>query len=450
MNNSIFSNFHGQLLVGFSGGADSTALLLMAANGAAAGKCGVTAVHFNHHLRGAESDAEALAAENFARGLGVKFLKIDLDIAPGCNLEARARQARLEKWKELCAGYENPVVLLGHHLDDAIENLFIRIGRGSNVSGLTGMQMYSRIEGVKFFRPLMIYTRSEIEEFLKKNGVNSWAVDSSNLSCDYTRNVLRNRILPELYKLFPGGKDAVAATLTNLQYDAACLDSMAEFYYEQGGKERYEVIFWQRHERAVVVRMLRMLCREFFDDDTSPSAASVEHFSAMISAGNDGICELDRRRQLRISGGVIMPVENIPDKVSWNWREKHSVFWGKWHFKVTELEKLPEKISLNEACFCAAELPEILEIGSPEPGEKMLPFGRKSAVKVKELRVKRKVAAYPVNPSLRIPGGCTLWLPGIHHSGECPALPGKAVLMISAEKIEDFRVETCKKHTSVI
>lgn len=143
MFNSIFSDFHGQILVGFSGGADSTALLMLAARGAEKSGCELLAVHFNHHLRGAESDKEALDAEEFARKLKVKFLKIDLHIPPGGNLESRARQARLEKWKELCRNYSDPVVLLGHHKDDLIENFFIRTGRGSNASGLTGMQLYS-------------------------------------------------------------------------------------------------------------------------------------------------------------------------------------------------------------------------------------------------------------------------------------------------------------------
>ena len=63
MDYSIFSHFRGTLLVGFSGGADSTALLLLATRGAAQSGSEVIAVHFNHHLRGAESDQEAVEAE---------------------------------------------------------------------------------------------------------------------------------------------------------------------------------------------------------------------------------------------------------------------------------------------------------------------------------------------------------------------------------------------------
>ena len=210
-------------LIGFSGGADSTAALLWTLE-EMQGKAQIVAVHFNHHLRGGESDAEAADAGKFAAARGVEFRLIDLDIAPGSNLESRARHARLEAWKKLCSEYEDPVVVTGHHQDDCIENMILRIGRGNNVSGLTGLQMRSTVDGVKFFRPLLNMSRVEIEEFLRRKGVENWAVDSSNSSCDFSRNVLRNRILPELYALFPGGRKAVVQTLNNLRDDAAYLD----------------------------------------------------------------------------------------------------------------------------------------------------------------------------------------------------------------------------------
>ena len=445
MDNSIFSNFNGQLLVGFSGGADSTALLLMAARGAEKSGCELLAVHFNHHLRGEESDAEALAAEDFARKLNVKFLKIDLHISPGGNLESRARQARLEKWKELCANYSDPVVLLGHHLDDRIENLFIRIGRGSNASGLTGMQMYSEVGGVKFFRPLLIYTRSEIEAFLLENGVTKWAVDSSNIHGEFCRNILRNKILPEFYELFPGGKKAVMTTLENLTYDAVYLDTLANELYENA-PDRYELSFWYLHrEKAMICRMLRLMCREFFNDDSPLTAGAVNRFAEMVENQKNGICMLDEKRVLHFSGGMIYPRCEKMENILWNWKKEETVFWGNWRFTVRKISELPEKITLYDACFNAGELPDILEIGVPQDGEKMVPFGRKSAEKVKNLRIKRKIAAFPVNPVVRTMQKKVLFLPGIHHSAESLFIPGRDGVMISAEKIKDFTVKTCKK-----
>lgn len=438
MDYSIFSAFRGfQLFAGFSGGADSTALLLLAKQGAEKYGFELTAIHFNHHLRGSESDKEAENAEIFAGQLGVKFRKIDLDIAPGSNLEARARQARLEKWKELCGGCEKAVVITGHHLDDDIENMFLRIGRGSNVSGLTGMELISTVDQVKFFRPLLIYSRDEIEEFLREQGIGAWAVDSSNLSCDYSRNVLRNKILPEIYRLFPGGKKAVKTTLENLKHDAVCLDAMARKLYEDS-PERFRVDFWKKQERAMVVRMLRMLCEELFNYDLPLTQNAVERFEDMVIMDKSGICVLDGKRKLHLSGGKIFPCREVAANIRWEWKKEPVIRWGMWQFRVENIGRLPEDIRLFSACFHAGMLPEVLEIGVPSAGEKMIPFGRKNPVKIKELRIKRGVPSYPVSPVVRIPGGEAVFLPGICHSGACLVVPGEPGVMISVEKVKDF------------
>jgi hypothetical protein len=65
----------------------------------------------------------------------------------------------------------------------------------------------------------------------------------------------------------------------------------------------------------------------------------------------------------------------------------------------------------------------------------MLPFGRKHPVKVKDLRIKRKLPAYPVMPSVRDRDGRTVWLPGVRHSGEYPAEPGSRMRLFFAEKM---------------
>lgn len=425
-------------LVGFSGGADSTAALLWIMESHAAENGRITAVHFNHHLRGKESDDEAAGAAKFAAECGVEFRLIDLDIAPGGNLEARARRARLDAWKKLCREYEKPVVVTGHHQDDCIENMFLRIGRGSNVSGLTGLQLYSEVEGVCFFRPLLAMSRAEIESFLRERGVDKWAVDSSNLECRYSRNVLRNKILPEFYELFPGGRKAVMQSYRNLQDDAACLDRMARAFYETA-EDRFELSFWRLHnEPALTVRMLRLLCREFFNDDQPLSAAAVERFEDMVVMEKSGICVLDEKRQLRIAGNRILPVCSAPETIRWEWKKEASVRWGNWEFTAVCVDVMPEKTGLSAACFSAGELPETVEIGAPHEGETMVPFGRKSAVKVKDLRIKRKIPAFPVNPAVRSADGRVLWLPGIRHSGQFPVRTGDKVIVFYAKKNEEF------------
>ena len=165
----LFAKFSGcRIFCGFSGGADSTAALLLARKYQKRFGYDLSAVHFNHHLRGAESDREAQDAEKFAKSLDIPFQCIDLVIPPGENLESAARNARLEFWKKIAP--PGSAVLLGHHADDRRENLLIRLCRGSNSWGLSSMRAESTVEGVTFIRPLLKMTRQEIERFLRSCG----------------------------------------------------------------------------------------------------------------------------------------------------------------------------------------------------------------------------------------------------------------------------------------
>ena len=214
----LFSTFCGKkLFCGFSGGADSTAALLLALKCRDKFDLQLTAVHINHHLRGAESDKEAEDAEKFARDHQTEFLRFDIELAPGSNLEARAREARLHIWQQLCAGDPESAVILGHHADDRMENLFLRLGRGSNVSGLTGLRAVSTVGGVKFIRPLYNWRKREIEEFLRSENICCWALDSSNDKADVSRNVLRKVLLPELMKILPSGDAGILRSLEMLE-----------------------------------------------------------------------------------------------------------------------------------------------------------------------------------------------------------------------------------------
>ena len=414
-------------LVGFSGGADSTAALLLLHERMEQGNR-LIAVHFNHHLRGAESDLEAENAARFAAERNIVFRLIDLKIAPGGNLEARARQARLEAWKKLLPEYENPVVVTGHHKDDCIENMFLRMGRGSNVSGLTGLQITSEVEGVKFFRPLIIYSRKEIEAFLRERGITSWAVDSSNLECDYARNVLRNKVLPVLYKLFPGGRKAFCRTLDNLCDDAAFIDSEALFRY-RNAEERFEIEFWRGQERALVVRMLKMLCKELFNDDRPLSSGAFERFYAMVEEGSSGVCVLDEKRKLQFAGGRITAFfEPEAFEKVWDFRKNPVLeLPGNWKFGCKIVETLPETCGKWEAFFDVDALPEILTVTPAAPGEKMVPFGRENPVSLKKLRVDAKIPAHLAPPVVKC-GNEIIWFPGVRRSN-CAIVTEKSVII---------------------
>lgn len=193
------------VLVAFSGGADSVLLLHLVAE--AEPRPPVVALHVDHGLRGAESDADAEFCERTARRLGVTFVLRRVALAPGPgSLEARAREARYGVLAEEAEARGIRVILTGHHADDALETVLMRWSRGTALGGLSGPRACLKLTGPSFgaelvvARPLLHLRREEVRCLLSTAGLH-WREDGSNLCDDFTRNRVRNRLLPRLAEL---------------------------------------------------------------------------------------------------------------------------------------------------------------------------------------------------------------------------------------------------------
>jgi len=159
-----------------SGGADSLALLVLAV---AAG-CTATAVHVDHGLRPGSAE-EADIVRDAAHKLGAAFRAEKVDVAPGPNLEARARAARYAVLP--------PDVLTGHTADDQAETVLLNLLRGAGLDGLAGM----RPEG----HPILGLRRHETEEVCKAEGLTP-VTDPTNADPAHRRNRVRHELLPLL------------------------------------------------------------------------------------------------------------------------------------------------------------------------------------------------------------------------------------------------------------
>ena len=419
----LFSSFsHGTLFVGFSGGADSTAALLTVLEWRARHpECRVEAVHFDHHLRGDESAREALAAQRFAESRGVPFRRIDLRVADaGEGIEAAARSARLEAWKRLCAGRDNVAVVQGHHADDRIENLLMRLFRGGNTTSLVSPRPRAEVEGVIFLRPLAELPRAEIEAFLKDSGVVSWQTDSSNLGLDYDRNFWRNELLPRIYGRFPWSRSGVRRALNALEQDAQFIEAAAADRYASGDPGSAE--FWRQAPPALRPRLMRRFLRDACGADVIPGAAFLERFEAELKFAASA-----EARSIPVSGGIALCLRDgrvelargIPADVEWDWKNAAVLEWGAWRLE-RRFEARPEASGVECACFDADELPDRLVVGAPRPGERMVPFGRKSAETLHKLRIDRGVRSVPPIPVLRAPAGEVWWACRVRRSVFAP------------------------------
>jgi tRNA(Ile)-lysidine synthase len=185
------------LLVAVSGGADSMALVHVLAGLRRRGAFGLFAHGVDHGLR-PEAAAELDQAETFARSLDVPFSRSRVKVAPGGNLQARARDARWGALREAAGHLGADRIATGHHADDRAETVLMRILRGT---GLRGLAALPPVDGARV-RPMLRARRQDIEAHVARHGI-PHANDPSNRDPRFLRTRVRLEVLPALERLSP-------------------------------------------------------------------------------------------------------------------------------------------------------------------------------------------------------------------------------------------------------
>ena len=182
----------GTILAAVSGGGDSLALLWLfrVLYGGP-----VLAVHVNHGIRGAESDADASFVRRMAAAWDVGFREVRINVPRGRvrgeSLEAAARRMRYEGLTRAAEDCGAVGIALGHNRDDVAETVLFNLIRGTGVRGCVGMPERRGL----FFRPLLSLRRGFLRDILRCRGI-PWREDSSNEDLRHTRNFLRRSLLP--------------------------------------------------------------------------------------------------------------------------------------------------------------------------------------------------------------------------------------------------------------
>ena len=193
------------ILAGVSGGADSVCLLLALVELKKNLDFRLEVVHVEHGIRGAESRQDAAFVQELCKRYEIICHERNVDVPAYCEktglgVEEAARILRYQVFAKL-ALEKNAKVALAHHMEDNAETILFQMVRGSSLTGVCGMQPVRQDEnGVCYIRPLLFFHRSEVEAFLESQKM-AWCVDSTNSELEYSRNFIRQRIIPELEKI---------------------------------------------------------------------------------------------------------------------------------------------------------------------------------------------------------------------------------------------------------
>jgi tRNA(Ile)-lysidine synthase len=238
-----------RLVLGLSGGVDSTVLLHVLASLRDALRFELGALHVNHHIS-PHSGEWAAFCHRMAETQAVTCRVVDVNVARGNSLERAARDARYEALRSARADH----IALAHNLDDQAETVLLQLIRGAGVRGLAGMPLVrldtttasEDARAARILRPLTAVPRADIERYAIAHGL-AWLEDESNEDTELTRNWLRHEIIPLLANRMPGVRATLARAAANMGDAAALLDDLARIDGGSAGS------------RAVRVESLRSL-----------------------------------------------------------------------------------------------------------------------------------------------------------------------------------------------
>jgi tRNA(Ile)-lysidine synthase len=190
-----------RVVVALSGGSDSTALLAALAQISKQLDFSIIVAHYNHGLRGTQSDEDEKYSQELAKKMGLIFVSGKMDSKlqqKGVSPEDFYRQQRYQFLNKVAEDYNAQKIALGHNIQDQAETVLLNLLRGSGLEGLKGILP---IREGKFIRPLIEVSKEEIIAFLNEAGI-SYCQDSSNENNIYLRNKIRLELIPYLKEKF--------------------------------------------------------------------------------------------------------------------------------------------------------------------------------------------------------------------------------------------------------
>jgi len=285
------------LAVAYSGGADSTALLLACAE---RWPGQVSAIHIHHGLQAAADGFESHCREVCARlGVPLQVQRVDARPAAGQSPEEAARSARYVALRRCAEAHDPPIrhIALAQHADDQVETLLLALSRGAGLPGLSAMPAQWERDGICYYRPLLEVSGAGLRQGLRERGA-SWVEDPTNADEPYTRNRIRARLLPALEATFPQFRDTFARSAAHAAQAQRLLDEVAVEDLARVGSPP-QILALQQLSRERQANVLRAWLRS--SHATTPSAAQLQELLDQV-----GACTTrGHRMHLKVGSGFV-------------------------------------------------------------------------------------------------------------------------------------------------
>ena len=385
--------------IAVSGGLDSVALLRLALELGAELGIVLSVVHFNHRLRGEESDGD----ENFVAGLaGEHGLACHCQsgevrahsLEKHLSLEAAARELRYRYFQSLLQAKTLDRIATAHTLDDQAETVILRLARGAGTRGLAGIYPQVATAGGAIVRPLLRTQRCELEAYLR-SCKQSWREDSSNRDLSHARNRVRHGILPALERdLNPKVREALAESSDLARAEEEFWKQEVDSVFSRLWKSDHVLKISELNSLPLALRrrVVRQAAESF---GVTPELKHVREILKVADGGAPSVQlpngwsvaraqdQLRFRRRGLPAASEYSYLLPIPGAV--NIPEIGVVF-------EAVLAPAGEPVSNLEDCLDVSLLQKSLKVRNWRPGDRYWPTHSKSEKKIKELLQERRVS----------------------------------------------------------
>ncbi len=397
-----------KVYVGFSGGADSLALLLILHHFAEECNYKLIAIHCEHGIRGDESLRDMEFCRNFCVERRIELQIYQLEVPekklPSESIESCARRLRHEVFEKIAFlnGATETFVALGHHRDDAMENLFLRIFRGGNSSSLVNLKEFSQLKNVIYFRPLLPFSKLEIIDFLRQNGVQKFCSDFTNDDNSYLRNFVRNEVISKLKAAFPESYEGIYRSYQALSDDAAYLEKLAMTEFEKiKNCDSIESDFYRGVDKSLLIRILRYYLSCRVGEEFIPNHAWIKKFIDILNSGDNAPKKIELTSkffyQCQHDKWFVTKVDTIEEnELLWDIEQEKVVEFNRQKIIAELIDKLPDEVelktvSLNECYMDLDLIGEKVLLSHRRAGDSIVRFGALLPSKVKKLIIDKKL-----------------------------------------------------------
>ncbi|MEC7929973.1 MAG: tRNA lysidine(34) synthetase TilS [Pseudomonadota bacterium] len=381
LNNKILDDFD-KLGIAFSGGLDSSVLLNLISDQVIP-KDRITALHINHGINNYSDKWEEFCAQ-ISDGLGVGFKSWKLKDLDKIS-EDILRNKRLEVFKSWAD--HNDLIITGHHLDDHIETVLFRLFRGTGIQGLEGIKEISKVRDINFYRPFLKNKKKEILKYAQEHNL-SWVEDDSNRESKFSRNMIRNDLMPKIISRWPSIGKSIAKLSEEAKWNQKILTDIAKedlaFIGARKDKinmqrlkslsnerQKNVLVFWLNNENDIYVPS--KLIFQILSSIAEPSSESRSFIIHSDSLNTDMRIIVSSKEIRMIDQGSLRP---LPENLRVNWDLKKSI-------------KIPSgELSTQESYGKGLDrkyLKEDVIIKARVGGERCKPFGRDKSQKIKNL-----------------------------------------------------------------